>query len=101
MSEAAKVFWGSIVRHLLTAVCGVLITHGYVTQTGAAAYIEELTALALYAAVNVWSNRVHYWEMVRQIIARQLPAGASAGEVNGKIASMQAVKMPMPSVATL
>jgi hypothetical protein len=99
LSPAAQLFWGSIIRHLLTAISGVLVAHGYVSTSGANAYIEELVGLALYAAVNIWANRVTYWEQIRKLVARTMPASTTDTAVNAKVTELTVAKA-LPSVFT-
>ena len=99
LSPAAQAFWGSAIRHVLTAVAGFLVTHGYVSQSGANAYIEELVGVILQAAVMGWSNRTVYWQYIHSIVARAMPEGTSATVVDAKVAALQTVKA-LPSVFT-
>jgi hypothetical protein len=99
LSPAASAFWGSIVRHLLTLIAGMLVTHGYVSQTGANAYIEELVGVALYAGGNVWANRVTYWQQIKHLVARAMPAGTTDTAVNAKVVELKAAGA-LPSVFT-
>lgn len=97
LSPAAQVFWGSIIRHLLTAIGSLLVAHGYVTKEGASAYVEELVGLAVNGLVIFWANREHYWAIVRQIVARSMPAGTTATQVVEKVEALKAVDA-VPSV---
>lgn len=99
ISPAAQLFWGSIIRHFLTLVSGVLITHGYVDTSTANTYIEELIGILLYVAVNVWSNRVTYWEQIRKLVARAMPKGTTDIAVNRMVDEL-AVAKALPSVFT-
>lgn len=99
LSPAAQAFWGSVVRHVLTAVAGVLVTHGYVTQTGSNAYVEELVGVVLQAAVMGWSNRVAYWQQIRAIVGRAMPSGSTHTQVVAKVEELTAVGA-LPTVFT-
>ncbi len=99
LSPAAQAFWGSVIRHVLTAVAGVLVTHGYVTKSGADAYTEELVGLALQGAVMGWSNRIIYWQQIRALVGRAMPAGATHTDVVAKVEDLKAAKS-LPSVFT-
>ena len=87
LSPAAQMFWGSIIRHLLSFVGGVLVAHGYVTQTGASAYTEELVGVIINGAVLVWSNRTAYWQQIKLLVALMLPKGSTQNDVTAHIAS--------------
>lgn len=101
MSEAATVFWSSVIRHVLSTAGGVLVTHGYVSQVGATKYSEELVGLALTGGALAWSQRAHYWELVKRVIALRLPPGSTDAQVTDRIASLKAIGAPMPSLAPL
>lgn len=99
LSPAAQAFWGAVIRHLLTGLAGVLVTHGYVSQTGATAYTEELVGLALQGAVMLWANRIVYWQQVRALIGRSMPAGTTHDAVVAKVDELTTAKT-LPSVFT-
>lgn len=96
LSPTAQLFWGSIIRHLLSMVGGVLVAHGYVTQTGASAYTEELVGVTINGAVLVWANRTDYWQRAKMLIALMLPKGSTENDVIAHIAEQQ----PIPSILT-
>lgn len=98
-SPGAYLFFFSIIRHLLTAVAGMLVLHGYVAAPTASAYTEELTGVILQAAVMAWSNRAVAWEQVRKIVGRNMPKGATDATVNAKVAELAAANA-LPSVFT-
>lgn len=98
LSPAGQAFWGSIIRHVLTGLAGVLVTHGYVSASGATAYTEELVGVLLQAGVMVWANRTVYWQQMHALVARAMPA-ASAGVVSAKVDELAAAKS-LPSVFT-
>jgi len=97
LSPAAQAFWGSIIRHLLTGLAGILVAHGYVSKDGASSYTEELVGIILQAAVMGWSNRVTYWNQIHALIARAMPAGTSAVTVDAKVNELAAARA-LPSV---
>ena len=97
LSPAAQAFWGSIIRHLLTGFAGILVAHGYVSKDGASSYTEELVGIILQAAVMGWANRVTYWNQIRALIGRSLPAGSTAVTVDAKVNELVAAKA-LPSV---
>lgn len=99
LSPGAVAFWGSAIRHLLTLLAGILVAHGYVTQQGANLYIEELVGAALYAGGNLWSNRVAYWQEIKRLIARAMPAGTTDVAVTAKVIELQQAGA-LPSVFT-
>lgn len=99
LSPAAQAFWGSVVRHMLTAAAGVLVTHGYVSQTVSHPYVEEMTGVTLQGAVMVWSNRIVYWQQVRALVARAMSASATHTEVVAKVNELKAASA-LPSVFT-
>jgi hypothetical protein len=99
LSPAAQAFWGSVVRHVLTALAGFLVTHGYVSQTGSSAYIEELTGIVLQAAVMAWANRIIYWHQITAVVGRSMPVAATHQEVCAKVAELKDAKA-LPSVFT-
>jgi len=98
-SPVAQLFWGSIIRHLLTAVAGMLVLHGYVSVSDSNKYVEELVGLTLQAAVMFWSNRITYWEQIKKLIARTMPKGTTDTAVNAKVAELTEAKA-LPSVFT-
>ena len=100
ISPAAQMFWGSVIRHLLTILGGALVTHGYVTQTGASAYAEELTGMALNSLVLLWANRVAYWGRVKMLIALMLPQHSTENDVNAHLALHADAGVAVPSVLT-
>ncbi len=99
LSPAAQAFWGSVIRHILTAIAGVLVTHGYVSQTGSNAYVEELVGIVLQGAVMGWSNRIVYWQQIRALVGRSMPVSATHTEVVAKVDELAATKA-LPSVFT-
>lgn len=99
LSAAGLAFWGSIIRHVLSAIAGMLVTHGYVSQTGANAYIEESIGTVLYLAATVWANRVAYWQHIQQLVSRAMPAGSTEFAVSRKVEQLTAANA-LPSVFT-
>lgn len=97
LSPAGQAFFGSIIRHLLTGAAGVLVAHGYVSDTAAHPYIEELVGVTLQGAVMLWSNRVTYWNEIHALLARQMPAGSTAADVAAKADLLQS-QNALPSV---
>ena len=101
LSPAAQLFWGSVIRHVLTGLGGALVAHGYVTQSGATAYEEELVGVLLNGAVMAWANRVHYWQQIRLLVALMHGSTATTQQdVTNIIAAKQAIDMPLPAVLT-
>jgi hypothetical protein len=98
LSPAAQAFWGSVIRHVLTAIAGILVAHGYVSNDVAHPYIEEGVGLALQGVVMVWANRIVYWQQIRAIIGRAMPA-ATHHEVMAKVEELKDAEA-LPSVFT-
>lgn len=86
LSPVAQDFWGSIIRHLLTGLAGVLVAHGYVTQQGASLYVEELIGVAIYGAGQAWSSRAVIWNRVKMLTALWAPRGTTEQQVINHIA---------------
>ncbi len=99
LSPAAQAFWGSAIRHLLGILAGVLVSHGYVSQSDANNYTEEIVGVLLGAIVMVWGNRTVYWSQIKQLVARSLPHPATDHAVTEKVDELQAAKA-LPSVFT-
>ena len=97
MSPAAQAFWGSVIRHVLTGLAGVLVAHGYVSDTVAHPYVEEGVGIVLQASVMLWANRVTYWNQIHALIARAMPANTSAIAVSAKVEELREAKA-LPSV---
>lgn len=96
MTPTAELFWSSVIRHLFAAVAGVLVTHGYVTQVGANAYVEELIGVVLYAAGQLWANRAAYTQRVKMLTALWMPHGTTEACVDEHIAK----GLPTPALST-
>lgn len=96
LSPVARAFWASLIRHTLSGIAGVLVAHGYVTETGANAYVEELVGVGLYAGATAWSNRAAYWQRVKLLVALMMPKGSTEAQVLAHIAS----GAPLPSSQT-
>lgn len=96
LSPTAALFWGSIIRHLLTFVGSALVAHGYVSQTGANAYTEELIGVIINGAVLVWSNRTAYWQRVKMLTALWMPKGTTEHEVDVHLD----MGLPTPAIST-
>ncbi len=99
LSPAARAFWASIIRHLLTAVGAVLVTHGYVSKSDASAYEEELIGVIIGSAATVWANRATYWNQIRHLVGRAMPAGTTEVAVTAKVAELKDAGT-LPSVFT-
>ena len=97
LSPAAQAFWGAIIRHLLTGLAGVLVAHGYVSDTAAHPYVEELVGLVLQGSVMLWANRTVYWQQIHALIAGAMPAGTPSAAVTAKVNELDAAKA-LPSV---
>jgi hypothetical protein len=98
LSPAAQAFWGSVIRHVLTALAGILVAHGYVSNDVAHPYVEEGVGLALQGIVMVWANRIVYWQQIRAIVGRAMPA-ATHHDVIAKVEELKDAKA-LPSVFT-
>jgi hypothetical protein len=99
LSPAAQLFWGSIIRHLLGFIGTAIVAHGYVSQSGASAYTEEMVGVIINGAVLIWSNRVAYWSEIKHLVGRAMPAGTTDVAVVAKVNSLAAAKA-LPSVFT-
>lgn len=86
LSPQAAGFWGSIIRHALTGLAAGLVTHGYVSQTGASQYVEELTGAILYGLGQFWANRVVIANRAKMLTALWLHKGATENDVNAMVA---------------
>lgn len=98
LSPAAQAFWGSVIRHILTGVAGVLVAHGYVSNDVTHPYVEEGVGIALQGAVMLWANRIVYWQQVRALVGRAMPV-ATHTEVIAKVEELKAAQA-LPSVFT-
>lgn len=99
LSPAAQAFWGAVIRHVLTGLAGILVAHGYVSQTVAHPYVEEGVGVVLQGAVMLWANRIVYWQQIRALVGRAMPAGSTHSEVVAKVDELHAANA-LPSVFT-
>lgn len=99
LSPAAQAFWGSVIRHVLTAIAGMLVTHGYVSPASSTTYVEELVGVLLQAGVMAWANRIIYWHQIVAAVGRAMPEGVTHQQVCAKVAELKAVDA-LPSVFT-
>jgi hypothetical protein len=99
LSPAAQLFWAGVIRHVLSGLGAFAVAHGYATKAGSDAYLEELIGAVLMAASYAWSNRTTYWQEVRKLIGRAMPAGTTAVAVTAKVDELHEANA-LPSVFT-
>lgn len=99
LSPAAQAFWGAIIRHVLTGLAGMLVAHGYVSQTVTHPYVEESVGMILQGAVMVWANRIVYWQQIIALVGRSMPKSATHTEVVAKVDELHAANA-LPRVLT-
>jgi hypothetical protein len=99
LSPAAQAFWGAAIAHVLTFIGAAFVTHGYVSQQGASAYEQELVGVILAGGVQVWRNRVTYWQQIRAVVGQAMPKGTTHAEVVAKVAELKEANA-LPSVFT-
>ena len=95
-SPSAQAFWGDIVRHLLTSIATVLVAHGYVTQSGAQMYVEEIVGVALYGMGQAWSSRAVWMHRAKLMVALWMSKGSTEAAVVDHIAN----GLPIPTITT-
>lgn len=99
LSPAAQAFWGSIIRRVLTIAATLLVAHGYVNQSNANAYVEELVGIIINGAIFVWANRVTYWQKIHELVGHSMPAGVTQEQVSSKVVELKTLGA-LPSVFT-
>ncbi len=99
MTPAAQAFWLTAIRPGLSLGAGLLIRHGFATQSGATAYTEELAGAILAVSVQCWANRMVYWQQIRAVVGRAMPAGATHDQVLDKVDQLKEMNA-LPSVFT-
>lgn len=97
LSPAAQAFWGDAIAHVLSFIGAAFVTHGYVSAQGANAYEQELVGVILAGAVQVWRNRVTYWQQIRAVVGQAMPKGTTHAEVVAKVEELKEANA-LPSV---
>lgn len=80
---------GSILRHLLTAIAGVLVTRGIWTQDEATAYVGGAVLALLALGWSIWTK---YRGRLRFLLALQMPEGTSEETVKSVEKATRAVR---------
>lgn len=73
---------GSLIRHALTYLAGLLVARGLWTQDEAASYVGAAVAALLALGWSLWSK---YKGRLRFLTALQLPQGSTEADVKDAV----------------
>lgn len=90
----------SIARHVMTGAAAVLTTHGLLTQTQTAEFVEVGSAIVLAAIPQVWAWLNNCYQQRKLVAAAKtgnpLAPAATAAETKDAMATVKAAVAPPP-----
>lgn len=100
LSPVALAFWSGVLRHALAGIATLLVAHGYTTQSGANAYVEELIGVLFYAGAQVWSNRAAELARAKMLLAMWLANRNHLPLTEARLDAHLAQGLPVPALTT-